>query len=356
MQRQRAQADRLQDRVALFGQSRHQQVVARLHAPDRVHAAEPVRSDEPFEAPLVAQYGREQVGAFRGVGAVEFVVRGHDRPRLRLLYDDFERTEVHLAQCAGRDDRIVVETVGLLVVRDEVFYRGAYALLLDAVYDRCGNFSCQQRVFREVFEIAAVQRVALQVHAGAEQYVRTVFVHLFPHRVAYAADKDRIPCRGQQRADRKLRGVKGLCGTVACGRNADPRRAVREDDRRHAETLDREGGPGGARHQFAGLADDRGFEVCRAGARAHEQVDLLLDGHRVDNLPDRVFSQLWEFFRRFPAGSGAILSGRRRLLLSGSILLPCWVRSPERPGNGGRQRQYQCAMHPCVSSHIQSKR
>ena len=37
-----------------------------------------------------------------------------------------------------------------------------------------------------MLEIAAVQRVALQVHAGAEQYVRTVFRTLIGYLVRQA--------------------------------------------------------------------------------------------------------------------------------------------------------------------------
>ena len=56
--------------------------------------------------------------------------------------------------------------------------RRAYALTLHAVDIGGSHLSRHQRVLREVFEVSAAQGIAVQVQAGAEDYVAAI-LHRF---------------------------------------------------------------------------------------------------------------------------------------------------------------------------------
>ena len=80
----------------------------------------PVGHHDAVEAPLVAEDGGQEVMALLGVGAVEFVVRGHDGPGVGLLHHYLEALQGHLAQGAGVDAGVILHAVGLLVVGGEM--------------------------------------------------------------------------------------------------------------------------------------------------------------------------------------------------------------------------------------------
>ena len=139
--------------------------------------------------------------------AVDLVVRGHDRARVRLTHADLESAEVDLAQGALGDARVVARAVGLLVVRREVLRARRDARALHPRHDRRADEPRDERVFGEVLEVAAAERVAVDVHAGAEQHVRTLADHLLAVQGREFAHEGGVPRRRERGARRQQRRV-----------------------------------------------------------------------------------------------------------------------------------------------------
>ena len=79
--------------------------------------------------------------------------------------------------CDDKDDGKLVEAIKKL-------HGNADALALHALDHRRAQHARKQRVLREILEVSTAQRVALQVHAGAEQRVHAIVAALFGDRRA----------------------------------------------------------------------------------------------------------------------------------------------------------------------------
>ena len=128
---------------------------------------EPVAHEQAVPAPLALDHLVVDVDLLGGGDAVDVVVGGHDRPRLRLLDRDLERQQVDLAQRVLGDDRVHVVAQGLGLVGDEVLEAGADSLALQAL-DVCrGEPAGEQRVLGVGLEEPAAERRAVQVDGRA---------------------------------------------------------------------------------------------------------------------------------------------------------------------------------------------
>ena len=92
-----------------------------------------------------------------------------------------------------------------------------------------------RRILGVVLEVPPAQRVAVRVQRGAQQHVHAVFVDLVAHGAPDLLEQFHVPRRGQQRLDRKRRAVEGARVAVPLGLDAQPRRAVRQDDGGNAQ-------------------------------------------------------------------------------------------------------------------------
>ena len=189
---------------------RHFEVEARIEGGHAVVVGAPVAHDDALEAPFVAQHVGEQPVILGGMYAVDAVVCAHDGPRLGFLDNVFECREVDFAQRTLGDVGADAQPVGLLVVGGEVFERGAHALGLHACDNANGLMACQIRVFGPVFEAAAAKRVALDVHAGTEDYGNLLLNAFFGHGFADLVDEFRVPRAGQARGRREAGGGHGV--------------------------------------------------------------------------------------------------------------------------------------------------
>lgn len=68
----------------------------------------------------------------------------------------------------GSNDTLVKARSSLLVVGKIVLHAGSYILALNARNQSCGNLPGKQRILREILEIPAAQRAALDVGSGAK--------------------------------------------------------------------------------------------------------------------------------------------------------------------------------------------
>ncbi len=133
-------------------------------------------------------------------------------------------------------------------------------------------------VFRVVLEVAAIERVALDVHARGQQDVDPVLAHLVPHGFADGLDQLDVPAGGEQRADGPGGGVVAGAVTVAVGVDPHPGRPVRQFEGRNVDAVRAaQHAVDVTRHAGHVLFDVDGA-VGTAVTGAGEQVQLLAEG------------------------------------------------------------------------------
>nr|GEU28380.1 hypothetical protein [Tanacetum cinerariifolium] len=137
-----------------------------------VHGA-PVGHHVAFISPVLFQYAVQQVVVLARVHAVQTVVRAHDGPGIGLLQHELERQQVGHAVAGVVETRVQHEAARLLVVHGKVLHGGDHVVRLDAPDLLRHHGAGQQRILARVFEIAAVARLAQQVHAAGQHHVKT---------------------------------------------------------------------------------------------------------------------------------------------------------------------------------------
>ena len=234
------------DGFLVGGMGRHLQVEACLQRLDAVVDGAPVAHHEAVEAPIAPQHLGEQEVVLAGVRAVHLVVGAHDRPRPCARDDLREAPQVHLAQGALVDLGVPAHAVGLLVVGREVLHGRADALALDAPHQRAGQLTGHQRVLSEVLEVAAAQRVPLDVHAWTEQHADAERPALLAERDADGVQQFSVPGGGETDGRGKTGGRDGVVDADVVGCCALLAHAVRPIGEHHLGepgVLDRGGVP-----------------------------------------------------------------------------------------------------------------
>ena len=191
--------------------SGHFQRGAVLYAQCMVVGAAPVGDHGPVIAPLAVQDILQQVMVLVGVGAVDPVVGGHDAPGPALFHGDLKAGEVQLPQGALVQHAVAGHAAQLLIVGGKVLGAGRNAHRLDAAHIACCQLAGQVRVLREILEIAAAQRAALGVQAGAQDHIDAVGSGLLAQRFADLLAQGGVPAVGhggrRGEAGGRLRGV-----------------------------------------------------------------------------------------------------------------------------------------------------
>lgn len=176
-----------------FAGGRHLEGRARGDARRVVVRSSPVGDDGAVEAPLVAQNLAKQVLILVRVHAVDQVVRAHDGLGRGFADDGLEAGEVNLAQGPLVEHGVGRLAAGLLGVHGEVLGARGDALRLDAAHVGGGHLAREVGVLREVLEVAAAQRVALDAQARAEQHVDALGRGLLGHGGADALAELLVP-------------------------------------------------------------------------------------------------------------------------------------------------------------------
>jgi hypothetical protein len=95
--------------AAGIGRTRHFEVKAGLDGFDSRVGAKPVRHDETFKAPLIAEDMLEDLRVLADVRAIEAVVGGHVAPGFRVTLSNLEWHQVDLSQSTfGHDCKVLV--------------------------------------------------------------------------------------------------------------------------------------------------------------------------------------------------------------------------------------------------------
>ena len=146
---------------------------------------------------------------FVGVDAVDLVVGGHDGHRMSFAHGDFETGQVQFAHGALVHNGVAGLAAQLLAVDREMLRACGDAVALDAANEAGGHTAGDDRIFRIVLEVASAQRVALNVHARAEQHVHVEIVRFLAQRLAHFLGERRIPGVGHGSRGREAGGRLG---------------------------------------------------------------------------------------------------------------------------------------------------
>ena len=226
------------DLMILAGTTWLEHVVAGVHLSCGILTTEPVGHDYALVAPVATQDGLDEVFALGGVGAIDLVVGGHDGPGVGLIDGDLEWLEIDLADGTGGDDSIVARTVGLLVVEGEMLHRGADTVGLYATHVGCRDLTGYEGILGVILEVAAIERIAMDVLGRSEEHVGAILEHFVAHGTTYLLDELLVPGAGQQGADGEVGAVVGLVVTFACGVDAEACGAVGEHSGGNAQASD----------------------------------------------------------------------------------------------------------------------
>jgi len=126
--------------------------------------AEPVRDDEPIEAPVITQNVTQQLDVVGCICAVEFVVATHHAPGASVEHRCLERPQVKLTQGGVVNLRIHRHAFDLGVVSGEVLHGDRHVVRLHSTHDGCRELRRQFGVFAEALEGSPTDGCAMQVH------------------------------------------------------------------------------------------------------------------------------------------------------------------------------------------------
>lgn len=129
--------------------------------------------------------------------AVDLVVRRHDSPRRRFLDRSLKRQEVYFPERLRVHLGVDGHAVGLLVVAHVVLERRADPFALHPLDPGGRHLPRQDRILREVLEVATAQRAPLEVGPRAQEHLDIERQTLLAQRLADLPDETRIPRRGQ---------------------------------------------------------------------------------------------------------------------------------------------------------------
>ncbi len=281
------------------------QVVAGLDGGHGPLLVAPVGHHDALETPFVTQDGGQQIVALLRKLAVELVVRRHYGPGISLADSDFEALEIEFAEGAGVDARVVLLAVHFLVVGSEVLGAHANAIALDAADVGGGRLAGEQRVFGEVLEVTAAERVAVQVLARSQEHVDTILLNFVAHGSGQLLDKRHVPGRSQDGAHGETCAVERRVGAGTGRVDTQAGGTVGHNGNGNTQARDGAGGSGGTGYQrLIGGRQRTGRH--RAPATADQQRGFLFKGQCFEDLIDVVLPQLrlGEQSQRAKHGSG----------------------------------------------------
>ena len=138
------------------------------------------------------------------------VVGTHDGPGPALLHGRLECGKIDFIKRTIVDDHVGRMPVDLLIVQCIMLDAGGHAVPLHALHVRHDHPGRQIGVLAHILEIPAVERRAIDIHAGTQQHVFLAIARLLADRTAVEFRHFGIPGSGQTRQRRK-----GHAGVVA---------------------------------------------------------------------------------------------------------------------------------------------
>ncbi|MNE49792.1 hypothetical protein D3C80_1443340 [compost metagenome] len=160
---------------------------------------------------------------------VNRVVGSHNRIGASLPYCDFKAFQVDLPKGSLRHDRIHLAAMLLLVIAGEMLQRSVRAASHHPPCTRSGKSSRNQRVLREVLEVAPIKRTASNIETRSQQGVYVVSQQLLAFQNIQFFDQIHIPGCGKQ-------GPNGNLGRLLPGVHPNSGWSIRRTTYRNAVT------------------------------------------------------------------------------------------------------------------------
>ena len=187
--------------------TRLQHIVASQHSSNGIVASIPVAHKHTLPAPLIAHNGSKQFTVLHSVWTIQLIIRGHNRPRITLLYHYFKSLQVYFTECTLRHLRDIVIAVCFLIVSHKMLRTGSCALALHATHIPSSNRPRKIRILRIILMVATAQRVTNQVHGGRKNPVEPELTHLVTDALPYLKGSLAIPSRSQRHRSHKIRRI-----------------------------------------------------------------------------------------------------------------------------------------------------
>ena len=159
--------------------------------------AAPVGDDHSVESPFSAQDVVEKVFVVAAVLVLIEVVGAHDGPCAAFLDCRLECGQVDFVERAVVDYHVGVVAVDLMVVEGEVLHAGCHSVGLHSLDVGDYHGRGQIGVLSHVFEVASVERGAVDVHSGAEQHGLVAVARLLSYALAVEQGHVLVPCGGE---------------------------------------------------------------------------------------------------------------------------------------------------------------
>ena len=251
--------------------TRVHQVVAGLDGQDGIVLEPPVRNYDAVIAPVIPEDGGQEFIILLGILAVQFVVRAHHRPRTAFFDGNLEILQIDLPQGPAAHLGVVFSPVGLLIIDRVVLDGCAHAVALDTPHIGRRHLAGEERILREILEVPAIQRIAMDVHSRSQEHVHAVLQHFVAQNGRGLLHQIDIPGTGQERSHRE--SGRHRVRRIPLRVDPDAGRAVGEHRLRNAQPRN---GPGTARQT--------GHHVV--GTSSHEQGRFLFQGQCLQDLVD----------------------------------------------------------------------
>ena len=181
----------------------------------RVVRAAPVGDDHAVEGPVAFQNVVQQIPVVTAMLSLIFIIGAHDGPCTALLDSCLEGREVDFVQRTVVDRDIDAVAVRLLIIEREMLHADGNAVLLHLLDVGNDHPRGEVGILAHVLEIAAVERRAVDVHAGSQQDVLLAVARLLADGFAIQRRHFGVPRRGEARQRRESRaGVVGPAGLI----------------------------------------------------------------------------------------------------------------------------------------------
>ena len=141
----------------------------------------PVGDDHTIEVPVTFQYLIDEHLVVRSVLVEILVVGTHDAPHLAFLDGSLERRQVDLVKGSIGHLDIDMAAELLLIVEDIMLYTGSYAVSLNTIDVGHHHLRSEARIFAHIFEVATIERRAIDVNTRAEQDILAAIARLLSY-------------------------------------------------------------------------------------------------------------------------------------------------------------------------------
>ena len=121
------------------------------------------------------------------------IIAGHNAFRISLFYRNLKACQIYFTQSPLINDTVRCHSSCFLIIYRKMLRTCCYSILLYPT-DICGcHFSCQIRIFREIFKISSAERISFHVKSRSKQNIYSKSRCFFSKRFSYFLTECLIP-------------------------------------------------------------------------------------------------------------------------------------------------------------------